>query len=81
MVYWVWDVGPGCFQRPLRGWGRLAGPRSKATALTGDGDVWQEARGVCLCVREPAGAAGVSRAYRAAVSMGHDEALVALHVT
>lgn len=40
----------------------MVGARSKATALTGDGDVWREAGGVCLRVGVPTGNAGVSRA-------------------
>lgn len=68
LVDWVWDVGSGGFRRPLWGWGRLVGLCLKAMALIGDGDVWQEARGVCLCVGVLTGTVGVSRAYRAEAS-------------
>lgn len=56
------------FPEALQGWGRIVGPRSKAMALIGGGDGWQEARGVCLCVGVLTGTVGVSRAYRAEAS-------------
>lgn len=60
-------MGPWlCFQRWLWGHERLVGPQLKAVTLI-DGDIWQEAGVVCLCVLGAGGTyrgtAGILKAY------------------